>query len=444
MFSIIRKIAFEALLDIYENKLYSNLAINKYIKENSIKESIDRGFFTQLVYGVVEKDRYLDFVIERFSKVKKISKKVRIILKIGIYQILFMDGVKDFAAVNETVKLSKIYVKSSAGFINAILRNTIRNKNNLEVNKDDIVKYLSIKYSYEENLIRLFLEMFEQDFLQDMLESFDEKPKLYGRVNLNKIKREELLKKLEDTNIKATKVNLIEEAILIENIKDIENNELFKKGYFTIQDISSMMVCKVPTIKDGMKILDICAAPGGKTTHIAERLNGNGKIISKDIFDHKLKLIKNSIDRLDLKNIELKNEDALVFNEDEVNKYDLVLCDVPCSGFGIVRRKPEIKYKNIDEIEKLPHIQYKILLNASKYIKDDGEIIYSTCTINKKENIEVVNRFLEKNTDFKLEKITNINLDLEQQEKGYIEIYPNIHMMDGFFIAKLRKVQNEN
>lgn len=143
-------------------------------------------------------------------------------------------------------------------------------------------------------------------------------------------------------------------------------------------------------------------------------------------------------------NIELKNEDALIFNEDEVNKYDLVLCDVPCSGFGIVRRKPEIKYKNIDEIEKLPHIQYKILLNASKYIKDDGELIYSTCTINKKENIDVINRFLENNPDFRLEKITNINLDLEQQEKGYIEIYPNIHMMDGFFIAKIRKVKDEN
>ncbi|MFR9069677.1 MAG: 16S rRNA (cytosine(967)-C(5))-methyltransferase RsmB, partial [Paraclostridium sp.] len=383
-------------------------------------------------------------IIDKLSKIKskKMSTYVKISLWLGIYQILFLDSIKDHAAVNESVALIKKYDKKSSGFVNAILRNVIRNKENIiEIDKKDIVEYLSIKYSYNQWLIRKWIEEFGQEFTEDLLEANSEKPNLYIRANTLKINRDELINKLREQGIECNKVNGIDEAVMVKNLKNIENNKLFKEGYFTVQDISSMLVGKVANPKEEKLVLDVCSAPGGKTTHLGTIMKNTGQVISRDIFDHKLKLINNTVKRLGLKNIKVENFDALNIDENSIDKFDYVICDVPCSGMGIIKRKPEIKFKKEEEIKDLPIIQKKILNNASKYVKLGGNLIYSTCTIHDEENINIVKEFLNINDNFELVPIDEVNVDLDNQDKGYIKIYPNIHGMDGFFIAKLKRVR---
>ena len=351
-----REIAFKILCDIEENNNYSNIAINKHFKNLKISNQ-DRGLATEIVYGVVENKYYLDYVINKLSKIKtqKLSICVKILLRMGIYQIAFLNSISDYAAVNETVNLVKKYDKRSSGFVNAILRNIIRNKDeilNVDIENDDIM-YLSTKYSYSPWMIKNFINSFGKDFTEDLIEANNEKPSIYLRTNTLKISRDELIEKLKENGLKAYKVSIIDEAIRVENLKDIENNELFKEGLFTIQDISSMMASKVLNPKENSNALDVCSAPGGKTTHIATLMNNTGKVISRDVFEHKLKLINNTVNRLGLTNVEVENFDASILDENSINKFDYVLADVPCSGLGIIRRKPEIKYKSKAEIKKI-------------------------------------------------------------------------------------------
>lgn len=438
-----RRLAFKTLYDIERNKNYSNISINKNFKDIDISDQ-EKGLATELIYGVIENKYYLNYIIDKLSKIKskKMSTYVKISLWLGIYQILFLDSIKDHAAVNESVALIKKYDKKSSGFVNAILRNVIRNKENImEIDKKDIVEYLSIKYSYNQWLIRKWIEEFGQEFTEDLLEANSEKPNLYIRANTLKINRDELINKLREQGIDCSKVNGIDEAIMVKNLKNIENNKLFKEGYFTVQDISSMLVGKVANPKEEKLVLDVCSAPGGKTTHLGTIMKNTGQVISRDIFDHKLKLINNTVKRLGLKNIKVENFDALNIDENSIDKFDYVICDVPCSGMGIIKRKPEIKFKKEEEIKDLPIIQKKILNNASKYVKLGGNLIYSTCTIHDEENINIVKEFLNINDNFELVPIDEVNVDLDNQDKGYIKIYPNIHGMDGFFIAKLKRVR---
>lgn len=438
-----RKMAYNVLFDIEKNKNYSNMAINKHFKDCNLDKR-DRGFATEIIYGVVENKIYLDYIIDKLSKIKtnKLNLKVKILLRMGIYQILFLDSVSDYAGVNETVNLAKKIDNRSSGFINAVLRNVIRQKETIgEVNIEDPVDYLSTKYSYDRWIIRNWISNFGKDFTEDLLEANNEKPSIYLRVNTLKINRDELIQLLEKQEVKCEKVSFIDEAIKVNNLKNIENNELYKKGFFTIQDISSMLVGKVLNPKENSQVIDICSAPGGKTTHIATLMNNTGKVVSRDIYDHKINLIKNSVNRLGLKNVTVELFDALNLDKESVEKFDYVLADVPCSGLGIIRRKPEIKYKEKDEFKDLPKLQREILQNASKYVKVGGTLVYSTCTVQDNENIEVVESFLQSNKRFEFEKIENINVDLENEDKGYIKIYPNVHGMDGFFIAKLKRVR---
>lgn len=437
-----RELAFKVLVDIESNNNYSNISINKHFKNIDISNN-ERGLATEIIYGVVEKKIYLDYIIDKLSKIKvqKLSNYVKIFLRMGIYQIVFLD-ISDYASVNETVNLAKKYDKKSSGFVNAILRNLIRNKDEiLKIDAENENMYYSIKYSYSPWMIKTFIKDFGKEFTEDLLEANNEKPNLYIRVNTLKITREELMKELDKISIKSYKVNDIEEALRVENLKNIENNDLFKKGFFTIQDISSMIVGKVMNPNKNSRVLDLCSAPGGKTTHIATLMENTGEVVSRDIFDHKLKLIKNSVDRLGLTNVKIEKSDASVIDKNIIENFDYVLCDVPCSGLGIIKRKPEIKYKSKEEIKDLPKLQYDILENASKYLKIGGVLIYSTCTILDSENISNVYKFLENNKNFELSKINEVNVDLENQENGYLKIYPNIHNMDGFFIAKLKKVR---
>lgn len=438
-----RELAFKTLYDIERNKNYSNISINKNFKNVNISDQ-EKGLATELVYGIIENKYYLNYIIDKLSKIKskKMSTYVKISLWLGIYQILFLDSIKEHAAVNESVSLIKKYDKKSSGFVNAILRNVIRNKETImNIEKDNNIDKLSIKYSYSKWIIEKWTNSFGEEFTEDLLESNSEKPNLYIRVNTTKISRDKLIEKLNEVGIKCSKVNGIDEAILVQNLKNIENNKLFKEGYFTVQDISSMLVGKVTNPKEGSLVLDMCSAPGGKTTHLATLMNNTGQVISRDIFEHKLKLIKSTVNRLGLKNIKIENFDALKLDKNSIDKFDYVIADVPCSGMGIIKRKPEIKFKKEEELKDLPTIQKDILKNASKYVKVGGYLTYSTCTIHDEENIDIINEFLKENNNFKLEPIEEVKIDLENQEKGYIKIYPNIHGMDGFFIAKFKRVK---
>lgn len=438
-----RELAFKTLYDIERNKNYSNISINKNFKNVNISDQ-EKGLATELIYGIIENKYYLNYIIDKLSKIKskKMSTYVKISLWLGIYQILFLDSIKDHAAVNESVNLIKKYDKKSSGFVNAILRNVLRQKDSImEIKDKEIKDELSIKYSYNPWIVEKWIKDFGQEFTEDLLDANAEKPNLYIRTNTLKISRDELIGKLAKEGIKCTKVNGIDEAIMVQNLKNIEGNELFKLGYFTIQDISSMLVGKIANPEKDSKVLDICSAPGGKTTHVATIMENTGQVIARDVFDHKLKLIKSTVNRLGLTNVSIENRDALKLDDNSIDKFDYVLADVPCSGLGIIRRKPEIKFKEGSELSGLPDIQSKILNNASKYVKENGTLIYSTCTIHDEENIDVVEQFLKENKNFELVPIENINIDLDNQEKGYIKIYPNIHGMDGFFIAKLKRIR---
>lgn len=439
-----RELALKVLLDIEENNNYSNIAINKHFKNVNLNNQ-DRGLATEIIYGVVENKYYLDYIIDKLSKIKckKMNIYVKILLRMGIYQILLLNSISDYAAVNETVSLVKKYDKRSSGFVNAILRNVIRQKDTIgEVDlKDDKIMYLATRYSYKPWMIKNWINSFSEEFTEDLLEANSEKPSVYLRTNTLKISRDSLIEKLKSEGINCSIVPTVDEAIRVENLKNIENNQLFKDGLFTIQDISSMIVGKVMNPKENSLVLDVCSAPGGKTTHLATLMNNAGKVVSRDIFDHKLKLIQSTVDRLGLTNVEVQSFDASVLDEESIDKFDYVLADVPCSGLGIIRRKPEIKYKEKAELKELPKIQKAILKNASKYVKVGGTLIYSTCTIQDNENIEVIKDFLDNNNNFKLVPINEVKVDLDNQDNGYLKIYPNIHDIDGFFIAKLERVR---
>ena len=419
------------------------MSINKHFKDVKLSNQ-DRGLATEIVYGVIENKYYIDYMIDKLSKVKtnKMEIYVKTLLRMGIYQIIFLNSISDYAAVNETVNLAKKKNSKVSGFINGILRNVIRQKETIgDIKVKDDIDYLAIKYSYDKWLIRNWMIHFGKEFTEELLEANSERPSIYLRTNTLKVTRDELIEKLLEQNIKAEKVNVVDEAIKVENLKDIENNKLYKEGLFTVQDISSMLVGKVMNPKENSLVLDVCSAPGGKTTHIATLMKNTGQVVSRDIYDHKLKLINASCKRLGLTNVDVQEYDGMKLDKDSIAKFDYVLADVPCSGLGIIRRKPEIKYKEKEEFRELPPIQKKILENASKYVKVGGTLIYSTCTIQDSENLDVIKEFLQKHKNFELSPIDEVRVDLDNQDKGFMKIYPNVHDMDGFFISKLIRVR---
>lgn len=444
-----RKIAYNILRDIELNKNYSNLSINAHLNSRELSQS-DKGFATEMVYGVIENRILIDYLINKVSKikVKKMSNPVKIVLRMGAYQILFLDGVKNYAAINESVNMIKKFDSRSTGFVNAVLRNISRSGMDLCDLKKNSSENLSIIFSYEKWIIDRFIQQYGMDETIEILESLSEKPRLFARINRLKMSEfstfEELkkfvLKNLREEGLEVSESSVLEEAIEIKGFKSIENNKMFRKGYISIQDISSMMVARTMNPSENSKVLDVCAAPGGKSTHIAELMNGTGKVISQEIYPHKIKLIDGYKNRLGIKNLEAVQGDATEENAEYLDSFDYVLCDVPCSGMGIVRRKPEIKYKKEEEVKELSLLQLKILENSSKYVKKGGVIVYSTCTLFNDENMGVVDSFLGKTKNFVLESIDISTFYSDTKDKGFINILPNKDKMDGFFICKMKKI----
>ena len=365
-----------ALLVLYETNeknAFSNIALNRELRHKSYKQ-LDKNLITELVYGVLENQIYIDYVIEQFStfKIKKMNPYTLNLLRLGIYQLFFLDKVPGFAAVNETVNLSKKYCKKTTGFINGILRNIQRNKKNIKLPnpEQDIVKYLSIKYSHPQWLVKIFLNNFDKNFTEELLKANNTTPDLYVRINTLKINTDDCIKLLIDEGYIIKQSPFIKEAVVVKGLHNIEQSNLYKKGYVQVQDFSSMLASKILDPGEGDFVIDVCSAPGGKATHMAQLMNNKGTIIARDIYDHKLKLVEKNAKRLGITIIRTENFNGNNLDKKLLNKADKVLVDAPCSGLGIIRRKPEIKYrKQLEGIKSIIAIQYDILKNASRYVK---------------------------------------------------------------------------
>lgn len=433
-----------ALLTLYEieyNDAYSNMALKDMLAKNGGMSSADKGLVTALVYGVVKRKITLDYVIKKYSsiKLKKISKYILLILRLGIFQIMFMNKIPESAAVNECVKLAKRYGhKSSAGFVNAVLHSVIRGRKNLEYPKE-IEELLSVKYSYPEELVKKWCDDFGAEFCEELLKEMNKEPKMSIRVNTLKTDRDALCSEFEKIGVSAEANELYSNALYTSGF-DVGGADLYKNGYFTPQDTSAMLAGYILSPKKGSMVIDMCAAPGGKSTHMAELMQNRGKILSFDIHEHKIEIINANAERLGIDIINGVCADSTRYYEEYENSADFVLADVPCSGTGIIRRKADIKYK----YECVPHeIQYSIAENAGRYLKVGGEMVYSTCSINHEENEDVINRFLAEHKNFEIVDFYEIlpdKLKKETAHKGYITFYPCVDGIDGFFIAKLKKI----
>lgn len=408
-----RQAALMVLYSIEFEGAYSNLALLDGLKNSGLSPE-DRGFATSLVYGVVSMKRTLDAVISKYSSVKpkKLSKYVLLILRMGLYQLMFMDRVPPSAAVNESVKLASRYAGKSRGFVNGVLRSAVRGGFELE-NVCDRLSYPDWLYE------KWTAELGER--AEDLMVALNQPPDMTIRANSLKIKNEELIEKLKNEGAEAREGE--NGAILVSGL-NVSASKLFNDGFFTVQDSAAQMAAKVLSPKSGERVLDICAAPGGKTTHIAELMGNSGEVLAFDIHEHKIKLIYDAAERLGISIIKARCQDAAEYDEALFESFDRVLADVPCSGLGIIRRKPDIKW-NAAPDGGLYEIQERILGCASKYVKQGGVLVYSTCTLNRLENEHRIEEFLKANREFSLEEMKTF--------------YPDTDKTDGFFIAKLQK-----
>ncbi len=416
-----RKLAVLALNKINNDGAYSNITVNSFFKDNDLTNA-DKSLATALIYGVLDRKITLDYVLKKFIKtpLKKLSPFVLDNLRVAAFQILFMDKIPESAAVNEAVKLVKNSKDSKfSGFVNGVLRNLLREENLLP--NDNSIHSLSVRFSCPVKIIESFIKDYGIDNTVSLLEESLKPAPLTVRVNTLKTDVDSFITEIAADCKKSTP----DGAVVITNGLDIQNNPFYKKGYFHVQDTASQTAVSVLAPKPDERILDMCAAPGGKTFTMAELMKNKGEIIACDIYDHKCELIKKSAERLGFSIVKPILQDATVFNK-ELGLFDCLLCDVPCSGLGIIRRKPDIKYKDFNEFENLPEIQLSILENAKSYLKSGGRILYSTCTLRKAENEEVVDKFLSNSKVFTLK---------------YSHTYmPHIDGTDGFFCALLERI----
>lgn len=421
-----RKTAYLTLLDVESRKAYSNLALNHQIAVNKPNA---HAFVRELVYGVLETKLTLDYYIDILVKegIESLKKPELTILRMGIYQLGYMNSVPEYAAVNESVVLAKRYCRGKTGLVNGVLREYLNKKIQLRIpdRSDDEIRYLSVKYSYAPWIIEMLMEHYESGFVEKLLEAGNETPPTTVRLNWMRVMKKDLIAKLREKGFDVEEGQVCQNALHVKG-SGLLDTELYKMGMFTPQDESSMLVAEKLNPKHGEIIMDVCAAPGGKTTAIAERMNNTGKIIASDIYRRKLDIIDKEAKRLGITNIETRSWDATRVDSTMLQKADRVLVDAPCSGLGVVRRKPEIKYKeHTVEMDLLPKKQLAILSASSGYVKPGGTLVYSTCTINPNENEKVTEAFLKRNASFKMEENTLL--------------LPNVDETDGFYICVMKR-----
>ncbi|MBQ7596926.1 MAG: 16S rRNA (cytosine(967)-C(5))-methyltransferase RsmB [Clostridia bacterium] len=433
-----RRIAYDILYKVYMDSAYSNIALDSALEEEK-PDVKDRAFISMLVYGVAERTVTLDYQLSLYltQPLKKLKPQVLVILRMGVYQLLFTDKIPPSAAVNESVKLSKqCGCAYASGLINAVLRKVASGGLRLPDKKDEIYFY-SVKYSCPEWMIKLWEESYGRDNALKLCEASTGGAPTVLRVNTLKITQSELKEALKNEGVESTLSDVVDNALIVRNSGSLRELESYRSGLFHVQDIASQLCVRALGAKEGESVLDICSAPGGKAFTAAQYMKNSGKITACDIYEHRLKLIDNSAQRLGIDIIETMLNDASVFNG-SIGMYDKILCDVPCSGLGIIRRKPEIRFKTAAEVDKLPEIQYSIMKTASLYLKKGGIMVYSTCSLNSEENEKIYNKFLSENPDFEPVAVLP---DIARcgGKTDHLTLMPHIHGSDGFFISAVRR-----
>ena len=437
-----REAAFKALLAIERDGSYSNLKLSKMLESDGLS---NKGFIREIVYGVTENKIYMDYILDKFIKKGAAKTKLQalIILRMGVYQILFMNSVPNYAAVNESVALARRFARGTDGFINGVLRNFIRNMDSAsEIDVKGQLEYLSIRYSCQLKLVEELVSMLGFEHAKMLLEHAGHRPPLSIRVNIAKISVKELADRLRAKGFEIEGSKLSDRVLLVKGGALTEANE-YKEGLFSIQSEESCAIADFADAKSTELVIDLCAAPGGKAAAMAEQMLkpststepltktepgiAGGKVVALELYEHRAALIEATAKRLGLKNIEVRCQDAVEQIDELVGKADLVLADVPCSGLGVIRRKPEMKYRDEFDFDELVEIQKNILETGSSYLKPGGRLIYSTCTINPRENELMVKDFLERHEEFISEK----EVKLSPFDNGY----------DGFYMNKLKKIE---
>ena len=419
-----RKTAVSILLKIEKESAYSNITLAGFFKDADLSRE-DKALVSALVYGVLDRKITLDYVLSGFMKtpLKKTAPFTLQVLRTALYQIMFMEKIPDSAAVNEAVKIIKKSKENrNAGFVNAVLRSVLRSEKLLP--EGESLKDLSVRFSCPEWIVKSFIGDYGPETTVSLLEESLKPAPLTLRVNTGKTDAVTLKKELNNVGI-ICKDGEIENSLLIEKGMDIANNPLYKKGHFYAQDLASQKAISVLAPKAGERVLDMCAAPGGKSFTMAALMENQGEVVSCDLYEARVGLIADSAKRLGLDIIKSAVCDASEYNE-SLGKFDCILCDVPCSGLGVIRRKPDIKYKAECDFSALEELQYKILCNAVKYLKPGGRIMYSTCTLRQSENEKLVIRFQKEYNRF---RITNERC-----------LMPHIDKTDGFYYALLEDI----
>lgn len=429
-----RQIAFEVLLRVEKEGAYSNLTLDSVLNLSQL-DTRDKSFVSALVYGTIEKRISLDYQLSLYlsKPIEKLKKDVLTLLRMGAYQIFFMDKVPNSAAVNESVKISKSGKSAYASsLINAVLRKC--SQNGLTYAKDMThSELLSVKYSCPLWLVNKWIKEYGNEDTEKLLEAFSLPAETIIRVNTLKTTSDKLCEILEKQGVKARKGSVDNSLILDLCGNSIENISAYKDGLFHVQDIASQICCRAVDAHEGETVFDMCSSPGGKSFTIAQYMNNKGKLYSFDLYEHRVSLISQGASRLSIDIIDAQVGDATVFNS-QLPLADKVLCDVVCSGFGIIRRKPEIRYKSPDSVKQLPAIQLQILENASSYVKLGGRLVYSTCTLNKAENEKVCLKFLEKHKDFvSTAVLKNVS------DECFLTLMPHKNASDGFFVAAFER-----
>ena len=429
-----RELVLDMLLQITRDGEYSHIVIKNVLDKYQYLDKRERAFITRVVNGTLERMIEIDYIINQFSKVKvnKMKPVIRTILRSSVYQMKYMDSVPDSAICNEAVKLAgKRGFVNLKGFVNGVLRNISRNldKVNYPDEKDKAV-YISVKYSLPEWLVKQWLKTYDEETVKGIGSAFLEEKPLTVRFNEHKVQKSELIAILQKEGVTVKEVPEVPCALYLSGYDHLSALPSFCDGLYQVQDLSSMQVALWSEVKEEDQVLDVCAAPGGKAIHIAELLNETGHVEARDLTEYKVNLIRDNIERSGLSNIDAVCHDATIYDPEWKEKADIVIADLPCSGLGVLGKKPDLRYKMNEKTEAdLAALQRKILSVVKDYVKPDGKLLYSTCTIHREENEENVAWFLRQYPEFELVK--------ERQ------MLPGRDAGDGFYIAILKKVNHE-
>lgn len=447
----VRELALEALNRIDQQQAYSNLLLNQLLLRNPLSD-VDARLLTEIVYGTVQRRNTIDYYLAQFVTrgLARLKPWVLNLLRLSFYQIYYLDRIPAHAIVNEAVMIARRKGKGNkgiTGLINGVLRTIIRSKDQLVLPSDlQIVERIALTHSYPEWLITRWLAQFGEPLTEDICAANNKPPHISARVNLMKMSREHCVQQLHAQQIDAVPSPLAPSGVIIKDAEHAAIRTLFDEGILSIQDESSMVVAHIVDPQPGMKVLDCCAAPGGKTVHMAEMMNDTGEVWANDIHTHKQNLIEQQAERLGLNSIRTTLGDAMHIDRAlEGQQFDRILVDAPCSGLGVIRRKPDLKWqKQQEEIAQLPVIQLGILTAAARLLQHDGVLVYSTCTLLPEENEQVVTAFLAQHPEFMLadDDLTHQlpdQLERIQLQTGMFRILPHQYHSDGFFMARLKR-----